>query len=332
MYSEEDFDNAIRDGVLSDSAVSAFRKYIEERRNTNSADEEHFRFVQGFNDIFVSIASILLVICIAALFIENKPLIAASSPMLTSWGLAEYFTRQRRLALTSIVLVLMFIGGATALPSIVLFDDVSLQHYSLVYIGVFVSLNAYFHWKRFGVPITLACILGASAYGVIGSLANYWDDQPQLVGTCSLLLGILILTVAIYWDATDRSRTTKRSDIAFWLHVASSPLIVHGVYSYFDVFSDHVNSMTAIGVLSVYALLVVVSMTLDRRALMASSALYVLVVFTKILESEGAVSNGFAYIGAILGVTLLVLSVFWHPMRMKLVKSYPKPVQLILPN
>jgi hypothetical protein len=33
-----------------------------------------------------------------------------------AWGLAEFFTRKRRMALPSIVLLLAFVGGVAAIP------------------------------------------------------------------------------------------------------------------------------------------------------------------------------------------------------------------------
>ena len=41
---------------------------------------------------------------------------SALAVAVTSWGLAEYFTRQRRMALPSIVLLLAFVGGVFEAP------------------------------------------------------------------------------------------------------------------------------------------------------------------------------------------------------------------------
>ena len=65
MYNDEDLAAAVRDGVLSQEAVDAFQAYMVQGRPLPVVDEEHFRLVSGFNDIFVVIACLLL---LAALF------------------------------------------------------------------------------------------------------------------------------------------------------------------------------------------------------------------------------------------------------------------------
>ncbi|MDG1445837.1 MAG: hypothetical protein P8Q15_05730 [Methylophilaceae bacterium] len=61
---------------------------------------------------------------------------------ITAWGLAEYFVRMRRMALSAIVLLLAFIidEGAQAfiIPSLI------------------ATIAAWLHWRRFQVPITIA--------------------------------------------------------------------------------------------------------------------------------------------------------------------------------
>lgn len=56
--------------MSSEEIVAAFRAHVAALRDTPAADEEHFRLVTGFNDVFVVIAC---------------PLLLAS----VAWGLAE---------------------------------------------------------------------------------------------------------------------------------------------------------------------------------------------------------------------------------------------------
>ncbi|NRB39767.1 MAG: hypothetical protein HRU20_15090 [Pseudomonadales bacterium] len=332
MYSEEDLDNAVTDGILKKADVMAFRKYIEVGSNTSAVDEEHFRLVQGFNDIFVAIAALLLLTCMVYIFSELGPLVSASALITLSWGLSEYFTRVRRMSLTSILLVLSYIAGCIALPGIILIGDQSRESYAALYIGVFASTMAYLHWRRFAVPITLACILASMGYSLTATIAILWQEQPHVFGAAALLSGLGILAAAVFWDASDRERATRKSDVAFWLHLAASPLIVHGAFSFLDVFNRQAGLENALAVLLVYCVLVLISITLDRRALMVSSLLYVLVVFSKLFEQHGFVDYGFAYTGAIMGTGLLVLSVFWLKARQMIIRLYPQRMQLLLPD
>ena len=62
MYTDEDLYSAVKAGVLKEESVNSFRKYMEASRNTKSEDEENFRLISGFNDIFVVVASLLFLI------------------------------------------------------------------------------------------------------------------------------------------------------------------------------------------------------------------------------------------------------------------------------
>jgi hypothetical protein len=56
MYSQQELDDAVASGVITAEAANALRSYIEGQRTTAIPDEEQFRLITGFNDIFVSIA------------------------------------------------------------------------------------------------------------------------------------------------------------------------------------------------------------------------------------------------------------------------------------
>ena len=111
MYSESDLESAVAAGVLSPQAVNALRTHVSAQRATSRVDEEDVRLLSGFNDIFVAIAGILLLVGGGWLGGEIHPAIGAATVAGLSWGLAEYFTRQRRMALPSIVFLLSFVGG-----------------------------------------------------------------------------------------------------------------------------------------------------------------------------------------------------------------------------
>ncbi len=332
MYSEEDIDDAVTDGVLTGDVAREFRGYIEKKRNTHAVDEEQFRFIQGFNDVFVSIASALFLACLPIIFNEVSPLISCIAVAFVSWVLAEYFTKVRRMALTSILLVIAYLIAGLSFPLIIFNGDSSREWYSAIYVGVFVSIMAFVHWRRFGVPITLACILGSLSYGIYANTAINHGADTNLPGSVAVLCGVLVLAVAVFWDASDRERITKKSDVAFWLHLAASPLIVHGAFSYLDVFYSEATMAGALAVVALYLFLALVSISLDRRALMVSSILYVLVIFTKLFEQDGEIANGFAYTGIVIGSGLLVLSAFWLRARTFVLEMLPVKLRQFIPE
>src|SRR3954447_5936419 len=142
MYSQQELDDAVAAGVIKADAADALRAHIENQRSTAIPDEEQFRLITGFNDIFVSIAAAILLFAVGwigqsigqstGLIISDNgdsgpsflaPLAVAG----TAWPLAMFFTAKRRMALPSILLLLAFVGGvfATALFSFVLSFGVS---------------------------------------------------------------------------------------------------------------------------------------------------------------------------------------------------------------
>src|SRR3546814_6259779 len=78
------------------------------------ADEEDFRRITGFNDICVSMAEVILRGAVAWVGESIHKALAGAFVAASAWFLAEYFTRTRRMALPSIVLVLAFAGGVAA--------------------------------------------------------------------------------------------------------------------------------------------------------------------------------------------------------------------------
>ena len=114
MIEERDLDAAVAAGVLDAATRERLVTFARDhRRGMAGPDEESFRLLTGFNDIFVTIAVGLLLFAVGSLgglFAAGwsaRSLVAA-----LSWGLAEYFTpAAKRMALPSIVLLLTFVGG-----------------------------------------------------------------------------------------------------------------------------------------------------------------------------------------------------------------------------
>src|SRR5438270_9764245 len=126
MYSQQELDDAVASGVITQEAANAVRLHISQQRATAIPDEEQFRLLTGFNDIFVSIAAAILLFAVGwigqsigqsahlTVGYSGPSFLAPLFVAATSWGLALYFTAKRRMALPSILLLLAFVAGIFA--------------------------------------------------------------------------------------------------------------------------------------------------------------------------------------------------------------------------
>jgi uncharacterized membrane protein YfcA len=347
MYSESELAAAVEAGVLTPQAAAAFRNHVAAGRAAPAVDEEHFRLLSGFNDIFVAIAAALILLAMAKLggaVAEaligggNEPRViganligGGAAAAATSWMLAEYFTARRRLALPSILLLLGFVAGAGAtiaglfvvnIPWLTQTLQITTETHQerlagviAAFAGTLTAAAAWVHWRRFAVPITVAAgalaVVGVSV-GLITSLipaVRDWVNAILLVG------GVGIFVAAMRWDMTDLERRTRRSDVAFWLHLAAAPLIAHPVFHMLGVFDGQIGAPMAVLVFALYLVFAAVALAVDRRALLVSSLAYVLWAMYSLFQQSGAVELSAALTGLVIGSALLTLSAFWQPMR-----------------
>ena len=372
MYSNEDINSAVASGALSADAAAALREHVSADREMPVGDEENFRLVTSFNDIFVSIGVVILLVAVGSIggtifssigvealgFALASLLVAA-----TAWFLGEIFTRKRRMALPSIVLLTVFVwsvffaaaglvitpftlGADTGSKSGVGFDSNIIVRSlgAAVAIGWMLAAGAitvfatYLHWRRFMVPITVA----AGAAALVGSIlaALLLADQAVTDGNGSdamlplvLISGIGVFVAAMRWDMSDRERTTRRSDVAFWLHLLAAPMIAHPLFYSLGVVGgdQEVGIASALGVIAIYVLFGLVALAIDRRALLVSALAYVLGALAVLFRQVGAVELNFALTALVIGSGLLTLSVFWSPIRARLVATLPAELRSRLP-
>jgi hypothetical protein len=344
MYSESDLQAAVEAGVISSEAADALRAHVALMRASPVVDEEHFRLLTGFNDIFVSIAGVILLVAVGGIGnlirLGARPhdpsVMAGLFVALASWLLAEYFTRVRRMALPSILLLAGFSGG-TAFTLIALgmqaVPDPGERVTSLI-LAAAALLTAgatWLHWRRFRVPITVAVGAAAAAGVFIALVQAAFPTIGKGIFALVLLAGIAIFAVAMRWDMSDRARTTRRADVAFWLHLAAAPMIAHSMFQLLGVFNSNIGAGLAVAVLLLYVAFGLVALAIDRRALLVSSLAYVLYAMYALFEKAGAVELSAAFTALVIGSALLLLSAFWHKARKLVVEGLPQGLKLRLP-
>jgi hypothetical protein len=356
MYSQQELDDAVASGVITAEAANALRAHIETQRSTAIPDEEQFRLITGFNDIFVSIAAAILLFAVGwigqsagqsaglTLGADGPSFLAPLFVTMTAWGLALFFTARRRMALPSILLLLAFVGGtgATAFLALVLgvgpdsVDGNNALGGALAALSAAIAgVAAWLHWRRFHVPITVATGAAAVAGIVVGLLISALGQNAEAAKNAILglvlVLGIGIFLFAMWWDSSDRSRITRRSDVAFWLHLLAAPMIVHPIFTLLGLNSGHISVAEGLVVVALYVALGVTALAVDRRALLVSALAYVLYALQALFREFGAVELNIALTALVIGSALLLLSAFWHQTRAAIVKPLPEGLRDKLP-
>ena len=356
MYSQQELDDAVTSGVITADAAAALRLHIEQQRSTAIPDEEQFRLLTGFNDIFVAIAAAILLFAVgwigqsigqsSGLTIDERgptflaPLFIAA----TSWGLALYFTAKRRMALPSILLLLAFVGGvfATSLFGLILgvgpdnVDGNDKLGGALAAVSAAIAGGAaWLHWRKFHVPITVAAGAASVAGIIVGllvsALGQNIEQARNVILGLVLFLGVGIFLFAMWWDSSDRARLTRRSDVAFWLHLLAAPMIVHPIFTLLGLNNGSATLSEGLIVIALYIALGLTALAVDRRALLVSALAYVLWALADLFKRFGAVELNIALTALVIGSALLLLSAFWHQARGAIVRPLPEGLREKLP-
>lgn len=345
MYSESDLTAAVASGAISADAAQALRDHAAAARSGPAVDEEHFRLLTGFNDIFVSIAAVILLMAMAWIGQSIYTALAGLFVAASAWGLAEFFTLKRRMALPSILLLLAFVGGVGATLVGVMVEngeawfgnDPNERLMSFIAAGIALTTAgaAWLHWRRFMVPITVAAGTAALVGTVIALIvAGVGPDNftPKAILSLVLVGGLGVFALAMNWDRSDRGRVTRRSDVAFWLHLLAAPMIAHPLFSLLGVNDNGVIGIGgAIGVVALYLGFGLIALAIDRRALLVSALAYVLFAMTQLFQQFGAVELNVALTALVIGSALLLLSAFWHTARAAVVGVLPQSVRDLVP-
>jgi hypothetical protein len=305
MYSEEDLNSAVAAGVMTEAAAAGLRAHAAQRRLTPAVDEEHFRLVTGFNDIFVVIACLLMLVSANWIGGAFATWVGPAAGAALAWLLAEFFVRKRHMALPAIVLLLAFVGGLFALGALA-------SPYAACALCI---AGAALHWWRFRVPITIAAGVCATLALIGVAIVRLIPGANEHLLLVFLAAGIAAFALALWWDASDTLRQTRRSDVAFWLHLLAAPLLVHPIFTSIKVAGDQASLAQIAAVVVLYIGIAIVSVAIDRRALMVSALAYVLYAFSALLKQYGMVSLNFAITAAAIGAALLLLSAYWQPSR-----------------
>lgn len=273
--------------------------------------------------------------------------------LLVMWGLAELLTARTRLVAPSIVIVMFlatFAGIAGAMWTLVVqIGDRNLRTFSdlgdlelVISVGCTAAIAIVsLHYARFRLPFSLfviaVCLVVLSHIAIYAALVGPLGLSPLAAGRqfkwISLALGLAIFAWAMSFDLADPERTSRRADCGFWLHLLAAPLIVHPLAGPLInhpllggsiAAGPSVNATTVSMVFALIAVLSLVALVIDRRALLVAGLGYLGAAIAYAMGSLGGsgLPSGLTTL-ALLGISIIVLGVRWRGIRAALMHVLP---------
>jgi MFS family permease len=326
--SDDTLGRAVAQGVLTAQQVEMLH-YLERTRtaptSAESPDDERFRFISGFSDIFVTIGLGLFLGALAYFsqamfgsFIAWGIVVGGAS-----WLLAEYFTRKKRMALPSIVLLLVYAAAIYLAVADSFYAKAYYAGWPAFAAGLVTAAATAIHSWRFRVPITIAAGVAALVAALVALFFALTPDLTQQAAMPLLLLcGVAVFTLAMRFDLSDPQRQTRRTDIAFWLHMLAAPLIVHPLVSGL-IDNGTMDTASALGILAIFAGLALVALIADRRAILVSGLAYAGFAFSSLVAKAGLSDGVVPLTMLVLGALVLLLSAGWRVLRRTLLSLLP---------
>jgi hypothetical protein len=311
-----------------------------------SPDDEQLRFISGFSDVFVTIGLAMFLGAIGLFAARTFSGLAFGFAIAAStWLLAEFFTRVRRMALPSIVLLIVFafavfiaagdaIGANSAGFSLTDLLGLGTGRPRVVAGAAFVTvLLVALHYWRFRVPITIAAGCAALTGTVFSLFSGLVPNLPPVAYNAVIFVcGLAAFAFAMQFDMTDPERRTRRTDIAFWLHLLAAPLIVHSLTKGLVTDASKLDPGTAVAIIAVFLALSFVAVLIDRRAMLVSGLSYAGVAFWALIRQAGFSNMTIPLTFLALGAFVLLLSAGWKPLRARILKLTPSTLTRRLPQ
>jgi hypothetical protein len=347
MFDRADLKAAIEAGAISADNAARLEAFLKARSDPDRGlDSENLRFLTNFNDVFLAIGMAILVVGVSVLSgtifgeafgASRMTVVLTPLPVLaTAWALAEYFCGRRRLLLPSMVLAVTICASAAVAVTGLLIPDEGGNVFSrdfddtlasVGYAGFGASaLAALAIFYRFRLPFSLF-LAALSVAGVFYTgVARLAGESAIFGGVATLIAGLATLATAIWFDARDPQRASISSDCAFWLHMAAAPQIMLGLRGLIlgsGFMPDGAGD--ALAMLAALVAFGVLSLALNRRALIVSGLISFIAALGVLVEGVGGgEANTLMLTALIVGGAIVLLGGGWRTARRFVLKLFPQ--------
>jgi hypothetical protein len=341
----DDLKSAVEAGVIDAAQAEKLRAMRSAATGPGPADEvladeEHFRFLNGFNDVFLTIGVLLVA---GAFLFAAMPTFSGSGWLsvitfaaVTFWLLSEVLVRRLRAVLPGMALAILFTIFAAAAfvieyhsdkfaaPNWDFNSEFAFWRNPTLLFATPALVASLLYYLRFRLPFALGLIACFGYVVVSKALLMTTGIASPFVG---FAYGLFVLIVALTYDGRDPKRVTRLSDCAFWLHLVAAWLIVSPVIAMIKQSTG--DSSAASGAILITVLLLgLFALVIDRRALLVSSLTYFTIAVYDLLSGGGPTPFGnvmpssFITTLALVGGFVLILGVFWHPLRQRIMPLF----------
>lgn len=326
---------ALEAGIITDAQAQAMRAKasLPDTDLAQIGNEDEMRFLRSFSDVFISIGVGIFAFGLsvfAGLMGGGTSFLFAAAVM---WLMAEFFGRKKRAHLPTLITALAFLiftqrGVQVVIGDMGLGGDIVT---ALITLGAMLL----FYW-RIRLPFCIALIALAGLYLAASMVSRVAPEfLTAQFGLGLFLSGVVIFGVALAYDMRDKHRTTRFADNAFWLHFLAAPLIIHGlalqtVSLKKDVLFGFVPMVSldrgdAAIVMIIVAIITVIGLAINRRALIVSSLGYAAFAMGYLFDGAGmGLGTVIAMTFLLLGAAVIFLGAGWHSARNGLLKILPK--------
>ncbi|MEO1475229.1 MAG: hypothetical protein AAFS13_02515 [Pseudomonadota bacterium] len=352
MFERRDLEAARKAGVIDSGTMEKLGDFLDSKGDPGApGDPESLRFLANFNDVFISIGLVILAFGLSAasglvLGSSGSFTLIIAPVLIAFWLMLEYFAGRRRLLLPSMTLsvfvtflsMLLAAGIGSGLASGVeaglqgdfdtrIFErgvNIARDFGLWAAGGAMAASGAIF--ARFRLPFALFLFAVAVAVGIYTLAASYGSMGAILGGTVSFLIGVATLFVAIGFDARDPARNSLSSDNAFWLHFAAAPQIMLGLRGMLTGSGfEPAGTGEAVALLIALAFFSVMSLALNRRALIAAALLSFWLAIGVLVESAGGSEfSTVTWSLLLLGGAIVLLGGGWSTARRLILAIIPR--------
>lgn len=331
--------------TLFDTSLSAPR---DEGSVPAAEETEMPRFVRGFHDVLITLG---VIITLSGLLGLAHPVVSLVACIM----LSEVLVRRQRLALPAVVLTIAFIASATfVLKQLqpMVFNrpagESAVGQPLFYFVGY--ALLTVPYYLRYRVPLALAgmivvlaaCLTLLASAVVSNALYGSADPvaDPLVLAGCGLVAAIGVFLVALRFDLADPGRVTRRSDVAFWLHLVTAPALLYSILGLI-FYGDHAELGWNIGTLTaeqpgsvmlIVALFILLGVLIDRRAFVTSGLLSLGFSIWQFVQSNSISGDSRFYVVLVLlGTFVLLIGGLWMALRRLVIGALPSQLQRRLP-